>query len=271
MLKSPRVKFVIICIAAFLAAAPGVHAASLSFAGARPLFWGGMNELLKRFGEVHGVAVYPTGGGCSEAVLGLQSGKIDMGGICCLVDESLSDFTTVPVAMDAITIIVHPSNPVTGLTLEQVRDIFHGRITDWAAAGGPSGPITPVFRDHCDYKNELFKREVIRDPRGLAAEALVVDTIAKTMNYVGKYPKSIGHVSSVFSMGAHTVKTLSVDGVYPSSENIASGRYPLSRELSLLVPRNPEREVVMFLEFMKSPEGRKILEKRLTLIPEKRP
>ncbi|MGK7344753.1 MAG: substrate-binding domain-containing protein [Candidatus Nitrospinota bacterium M3_3B_026] len=259
------------CLVALLAAAPPVHAASLSFAGARPLFWGGMNELLERFGEANGVVVFPTAGGCSEAALGMRSGKIDMGGMCCLVDETLSEFTVVPVAMDAMTIIVHPSNPVDSVTLEQARDIFHGRITDWSGVEGPVGPITPVFRNHCDYKNEIFKREVVGDPALLAPATLVVDTIAKTLNYVGKYPKSVGHVSSVFSMGAHTVKALAVDGVYPTSENIASGRYPLSRELSLLVPKNPPREVVMFLEFMKSPEGRKILEKRLTLIPERLP
>lgn len=241
-----------------------------NFAGARPLFWGGLAEAVERFGEINGVPAHTAAGGCSEAVTGIRSGHLEIGGICCLVDESLSDFKVHPVAMDAITIIVHPSNPVANLSLDQVRGIFHGEITDWSQVGGAQGSIVPVFRDHCDYKNEIFKKEVIESREKLADSALVVSTIASSMDYVSKYPMAIGHVSSVFSMNESSLRVVSVNGAAPTSENILSGKYPLSRTLILITRKDPPDVVKRFIEFLKSDEGRRILSKRLTPVPDEK-
>jgi len=73
-------------------------------------------------------------------------------------------------------------------------------------------------------------------------------------------------VSSVFSLGEPSVKVTRVDGVAPDSGDIASGRYPLSRTLTLLTRKNPPEEVTGFIKFLKSAEGREILGKRLTPI-----
>jgi len=141
------------------------------------------------------------------------------------------------VAMDGLPVLVHPSNPVKGLTIEQIRDIYMGKITNWKDVGGPDKEIVVVSRDTNSGTYETFETLVMNK-----------EEIAKSVEYVGsngavrqrvqKTPTAIGYAGLGFV--DRTVKALEVNGVYPSKATVVSGRYPISRPLYMFTNGYPK-------------------------------
>jgi phosphate transport system substrate-binding protein len=141
------------------------------------------------------------------------------------------------VAMDGLPILVHPSNPIKRLTVEQVRKIYTGEITNWKELGGPNARIVAISRDTNSGTYETFAKLV-----------MVKQKIAGGVEYVGsngairarvqKTPAAIGYAGLGFV--DRTVKALEINGVYPSQETVVSGRYPISRALYLFTNGYPK-------------------------------
>ena len=141
------------------------------------------------------------------------------------------------VAMDGLPILLHPSNPVKNLTVEQICDIYAGRVTNWKEVGGPNKKIVVVSRDTNSGTYETFETLVMNK-----------EEIAKSVEYVGsngavrqrvqKTPTAIGYAGLGFV--DRTVKALEVNGVYPSKATVVSGRYPISRPLYMFTNGYPK-------------------------------
>ena len=163
------------------------------------------------------------------------------------------------VAMDGIAIIVHPSNPVDGLTLTQLKDIYTGKISNWAELGGRSQKIVVVSRDvasgtyECFSKLALKKERVRPDALLQASNAAVASTIKRTKGAIGYV--GLGYLSS-------EVKALTIDGVVPSVETVLKGTYPISRPLFMYTNGKPKGLAKDFIDFVFSEEGQRIVKKQ---------
>ncbi|OPL15575.1 MAG: phosphate ABC transporter substrate-binding protein [delta proteobacterium MLS_D] len=161
------------------------------------------------------------------------------------------------VGIDAIVPIVHPSNPVSDLSIDQLSQIYQGRITNWKDVGGEDRPIVVVSRDSSSGTYECWSDLVLKKQRVSpkaqlqASSGAVVETASTNRNalaYVG-----MGYLNS-------SVKAVHVNGIAPSMETAKSGEYPISRPLFMYTDSVPTGETARYLRFVLSPEGQKIVE-----------
>lgn len=161
------------------------------------------------------------------------------------------------IARDGIAVIVHPSNPLSEITLVQLRDIYTGKISNWKDVGGKSGRIVVISRDVASGTFEVFKKLVLKgaktraDALMLASNKAVAITVEKTPGAIGYV--GLGYVSS-------KVKALTVDGVKPTKKAVASGEYKLARPLYFYTDGKPKGLAKEFIDFVMSSEGQKIVE-----------
>jgi phosphate transport system substrate-binding protein len=139
------------------------------------------------------------------------------------------------VAMDGIAIVVHPSNPVEELSVEQVMKIYKGETTNWKQLGGPDMEIVKISRDTSSGTFETFNKLVMNKKEIEGAEYVQSNGAARAR--VIKTPAAIGYVGIGFLDG---VKALTIDGVDVSEDTVASGRYPVSRPLFMFTNGYPE-------------------------------
>jgi len=140
-----------------------------------------------------------------------------------------------PVARDAFVFLVHGGNPVTGLTLEQVRGIYSGQIVDWAEVGGPSRPIQPYQRDAASGSQELMLRLVMGGvPMIDAPDWLMLYAMTGPFTALAWDEAGIGYsvyYYAEFMQPESEVVMLGVEGVVPAASTIADGTYPLVAEV----------------------------------------
>jgi len=140
------------------------------------------------------------------------------------------------IALDGVAVIIHPANPVKGLTTQQVADIYTGKITNWNQVGGPNVRIVAISRDTNSGTYEVFEEKALSKAKMGSAVEYVGSNGAIRQRVQGTQV-AIGYVGLGFV--DNTVKALTVNGVMPSAETIRSGKYPLARELYMFTNGNP--------------------------------
>jgi len=162
------------------------------------------------------------------------------------------------VAKDALTPVVHPKNKVTNLSIDQLSQIYQGKITNWKEVGGEDLKIVVISRDSSSGTFESWdhfvmkKAKVAPTAQMLASNGALVTAVAKNryaIAYLG-----IGYVNK-------SVKPLQVNGITASIQTALSNEYPLSRELYMYTNGEPKGDVAKFIAFVKSAEGQKIVAK----------
>ncbi|HNY50448.1 MAG TPA: phosphate ABC transporter substrate-binding protein [Smithella sp.] len=162
------------------------------------------------------------------------------------------------VANDAIVPVVHPKNKVQNLSIDQLSQIYQGKITNWKEVGGDDLKIVVISRDSSSGTFESWDHFVMKkakvSPRAqmLASNGAIVTAIAKNRYAIGYL--GIGYVNK-------SVKALQVNGVMPSVQAAISKAYPLSRELYMYTDGDAKGDVAKYIEFVKSAEGQKIVVK----------
>lgn len=132
------------------------------------------------------------------------------------------------VALDGLPILVHPRNPVAQLTIDQVRKIYTGEITNWKDVGGPDLGIVVITRDTNSGTYETFEKMVMNKQK-ITEKAEYVGSNGAIRQRVQTTPSAIGYAGLGFV--DKTVKALKVNGVYPSAATVRSGEYPIARPL----------------------------------------
>jgi len=163
------------------------------------------------------------------------------------------------IAMDGIAVIVHPSNPVQGLSTEQIKDIYTGKITNWKDLGGKDQKIVVVSRDSSSGTFETFEKIVLKGKK-VIPEALAQASNKTVATIVATTKGAIGYVGLGYLSG--TIKALEVNGVIPERETVVSGKYPISRPLYMYTNGVPQGIAKDFIEFIWSEEGQKIVEEQ---------
>jgi phosphate transport system substrate-binding protein len=211
--------------------------------------------------RAQGVTVEVTGLGTQFGLDVLRSGQVDIALASYLLPPVDPAWRTTAVARDGIAIIVHPSNPVEGLGLLQLQDLFGGRIYEWAAVGGPAsqGEVQPVSREEGSGTRAAFEALVMID-RPVTPMAVLVPSPGAVVAYVAEQPGAIGYVSMAEVTSA--VKVLKVEGALPTPESAGRGSYPLTHEMWLLTAESPPEAVRSFVEFALSAAGQEIVGQR---------
>jgi len=171
------------------------------------------------------------------------------------------------VAMDGLPILVHPSNPVKALKVSQVRDIYMGKIKNWKQVGGPDKAIVVITRDTNSGTYETFHKLVMTHK---VDGEKVKEKIMEGAEYVGSNgavrqrvqstPAAIGYAGLGFV--DKTVKALDIDGVFPTADTVASGKYPIARPLFMFTNGYPKlgSHVHAFVTIHLSEKGQEIVE-----------
>jgi phosphate transport system substrate-binding protein len=202
----------------------------------------------------------------------LSRGEVDLAMISWLSPDPDPGWRTTAVARDGLSIIVHPSNPIDGLGLLQLQDLFSGRVSEWEAVTGGtvSGQVQPVekqvqlarkqvqplSREEGAGTRAAFEALVMKD-RPVTPWALVAPSSQAVVEYVARDPEAIGYVSMGYV--SEEVKVLKIEGVLPTPETAGSGSYPLTRELWLVASEPPSEAVQAFLDFVLSPAGQRVV------------
>ena len=165
-------------------------------------------------------------------------------------------------AKDALVVIVHPSNPVENLSLDDMRRIYEGRITNWSELGGPAGPIQPVFPDPESDMAEFFVQRVMSG-EPVRSRVVVADHDSDAVTAVRARPGAIGFVSLAWAdRGAKALRLSTLTGLpywKPDLEAIHDGDYPLTRSLSFYVRTDGPRVAHGFITYVTSHDGQKIV------------
>ena len=161
------------------------------------------------------------------------------------------EFESVPVAREAFVFLVNADNPVDGLTSEEVRGIYTGKIRNWAEVGGPSCPIDALTRNEGSGSETTMRAFLGGEP--------AVRTVS------GYFGAPIGYSFRFYVEGvakAGGVKLLSLDGVYPDEASIRSGAYPVIGNVYALYRKGEENpNVQSFIDWVLSEEGQDVVEK----------
>jgi phosphate transport system substrate-binding protein len=213
-----------------------------------------------------GVQISLSGGGSGEGIKALidkttdiatSSREIKKEEITLAETKGVKPVTHV-VAYDAIIPVVHPKNKVTNLSIDQLSQIYQGKITNWKEVGGEDLKIVVISRDSSSGTFESWdhfimkKAKVTPQAQMLASNGAIVTAVSKNRYAIGYL--GMGYVNK-------SLKPLPVDGIKASVETALSKEYPLSRELYMYTNGEPTGEVAKFIAFVKSAEGQKIVAK----------
>jgi phosphate transport system substrate-binding protein len=170
--------------------------------------------------------------------------------------------TEYKVALDGLSVYVHESNPIKELSLEQLRNIFTGRIRNWKEVGGTEGPITIYSRENSSGTYEFFKENVLQG-QDFAASAQNMPGTAVLLQSVGRDPKAIGYGGAAYGQGAKHIKVSKETGgeaIEPTEEMILNQKYPIWRYLSIYVnPALDKGDVKKYLTWIRSDEGQALV------------
>jgi phosphate transport system substrate-binding protein len=163
------------------------------------------------------------------------------------------------IALDGVAMIVHPSNPVSGLTIDQIQDIYMGNITNWNQIGGPNKQIVIISRDTNSGTYETFEGLVMNKEK-ITSKAEYVGSNGAVRQRVQSTPGAIGYVGLGFV--DRTVKAVTVNGIHPEPETIKNGSYPIARPLYMFTNGYPKMgsHVFSFCTLYLKPAGQQIIE-----------
>ncbi|MCX7927826.1 MAG: phosphate ABC transporter substrate-binding protein [Candidatus Omnitrophica bacterium] len=218
-----------------------------------------------------------TGGGSGTGIASLLSGTCDLAMSSRIIKEKEIELAKkkgispyeIKVALDGIVVVVHPSNPISRLTLKQLADIFSGKIKNWKELGGKDASIVILSREVNSGTHVYFKEHVLRknDPNSkeeFAPWALMLPSSQAIADEVANNPSAIGYYGMGYISQKQKVLSIASDenseAVLPTIENVRSGIYPISRPLFLYTSCQPQGLVKKFIDFALSAEGQRIVQ-----------
>lgn len=216
-----------------------------------------------------GQIVMVTGGGSGTGIAALINGTTD---ICqssrpMKQDEKLKlrdRFQTmgveIPVAKDGLAVYVHPSNPIQELTIDQLKLVYEGKVTNWKQLGGKEATIILYGRENSSGTYSFFKDHVLGG-RDFSPRVQTLPGTAAVVNAVAKDPNGIGYGGAAYAKGVRDVamKADAKSTAYlPTAEHVNSNKYPLARDLYFYLRKTPTGDTKRFIDWILSPDGQKL-------------
>ena len=190
-----------------------------------------IGTLGEAFTEKEGIDVTynPTGSG--SGIQAVSEGRCDIGlSSRALKDDEKAALTETTVALDGIAMIVNPENPVSDLTVEQIADIYTGRITNWKDLGGNDAEFVLIGREAGSGTRDGF--ETITGTTDACQYRQELTSTGDVITTVAQNPDAIGYAS--LASIKDTVKSLSVGGIVPTEDSVKDGSYAIQRPFVLV-------------------------------------
>lgn len=164
------------------------------------------------------------------------------------------------IAIDGIAVITNKENKVKDLTMEQIKDIYTGKITNWKEVGGEDSPIVVVSREDGSGTREGFETIVGYDAEELTSNSLISDGSGNIKTTVAGNKDSIGYISLGYV--DKDVSSVSISGVEATIDNVKNNKYPILRPFLLVnKPDGLSEKGQAFIDYILSEDGQKIVEK----------
>jgi phosphate transport system substrate-binding protein len=231
----------------------------------------------QRWAEIYmnqnpGMVIQVTGGGSGVGIAALINGSTD---ICeasrpiksSEIDKLKERFNTtgveIAVARDGLSVYLNEENKVSELTLEQLKGIYTGKITNWKELGGVDTKIVLYGRENSSGTYSYFKDNVLKGA-DFAARTQTLPGTGAIVNAIAKDMYGIGYGGAAYAKGVKYCKVkkdASTPGYEPTLENVKSGKYPISRYLYWYVRNKPTGEIKKLVDFVLSEQGQQIVSK----------
>ena len=177
-----------------------------------------------------------------------------------LKDEEAQSVDGTQIAIDGIAVVTHKDNKVTDLTIDQVKDIFTGKITNWKEVGGEDAQIVVVSREEGSGTRDGFQEIVGFESDALTKDAQICDGSGNVKSTVEGNKNSIGYIS--FGYLDKTLNDLKINGVKANDDNVVANKYPISRPFLVVNKKDSlTDEAKGFIDFIMSDEGQNIVSK----------
>ena len=219
-----------------------------------------------------GSTIQVTGGGSGTGISALINGTTDV----CEASRSMKDAekkqvadkaggppVEIVVAKDGLSVYLNEGNPISELTMAQLKDIYTGKVTDWKDVGGTPGKIIPYSRENSSGTYVFFKEHVLANA-DYTPRAQAMPGTAAVVNAVARDKASIGYGGAAYAKGIKVVKIkkeATGAGVLPSDATIKDGTYPLSRPLFFYLRPKASADIKAFTDWVLSAEGQAIVVK----------
>jgi len=219
-----------------------------------------------------GVSIQVTGGGSGTGIAALINGTTQVAESSRPMKEKEiaevkakrgKDVLELPVAVDGLAVYVHESNPVSELTLAQIKAIYTGAVKNWKDVGGRDERILLYSRENNSGTYVYFKEHVLENADYYPTAQTLPGTAA-VINAVSKDPRGIGYGGIAYGKGIKHLrvkKDANSPGVEPSMENVLSAQYPISRHLYWYLAGPPAGDLLAFAQWVVSKEGQEVVEK----------
>ena len=216
------------------------------------------------------IVIFVSTGGSGFGVKAAVDGTVDIG----LVSREIKDDEKaqmpngkiVSLGSDALAIAVNPKNPVVqvkpNLTTDEVKRIFAGEIKTWQELDAklPARPTVLAIRDLGGGAAQVFD-ELVMKKTPVAKEAIQLPSMGALAGKVAENADAIGYVSTgLIKQNEGKISPLNIDGVAPTNENIASGQYKIARPLLLVTKEQPDQKQQLFIDYLLSENGLKVVE-----------
>jgi phosphate transport system substrate-binding protein len=210
-----------------------------------------------------------TGGGSGVGITALINGTTD---ICnssrpmkqTEIEKLKARYNTlgvqIPCAKDGITIFLNEANKLEELTIKQLSDIYQGKIRNWKELGGNDAEIRLYGRENSSGTYTYFHDEVVKGD--YAASVQTLPGTAAVVNAVKKDVNGIGYGGAAYAVGVKHAKVKESAGAtsyLPTQENIANGKYPITRFLYMYLRSRPTGETKKYVDWILSKEGQMIV------------
>jgi len=261
-----KIIFLALCFLLFAALLPSADCASqetISIAGSTsilPFSQHAAEAYMQRHPEVR---ISVAGRGSSVGIRAIIDGTADIAGVSRQLRKKEFDLCAQRgvrpvlhlVALGCVVPVVDPANPISGLSVAQLKDVYTGKISSWQELGGPTKPIAVLNRDSNSGSFGIFRLMVLEGAR-VRRDALMLASNGAMVQAVIGNPLALGYVGMGY-LGPQ-IKALAVDGIPASAASVRSGKYPLSRPLFLITRGQPQGALKRFLDFVQGPLGREI-------------
>lgn len=201
-------------------------------------------------------------GGSSRGITDVRNGVAEIGMVSRALKPDESELGRTLIARDGVSVIVHRDNTVQGLAKAQLVEIYTGRITNWSQVGGPDLPITVVSKAEGRSTLEVFSDYVGLSYKDIKAQMIIGDN-QQGIQAVSTTPGAIAYVSigtaEYEASNGAAIRLVPLDGMAPTTQAVAEGRFPMVRELNLVYKSPMAPNVQALIEHAGSPKSAEII------------
>lgn len=222
-----------------------------------------LKEVKPLYEQKTGNKIGLSGGGAGAGIRSVLSGLVDIGGISRPLkpEEIKQGLVAYTIGYTAVAVVVHKDVHIDNLTVKELRELLSGKINNWKEAGGQDMPVRVVipskgYASRDETERIVMGKERFVDNALITPEQTLCETVETTEGSIGIVDTSL--------LDIKRVKVVKLEGLLPDKANIKNGRYKLIVPINLVTKGEATGIIQDFINFMLSPEGQAIVEKKFT-------